>query len=89
MPACLPFGGLLPLGSWDAQPACAAGIFPSECGIWISSETSSVDPAVLFKGGRELAPEDTSLALVDMAIGFLASECLSTAATGSPLKLLL
>ena len=44
---------------------------------------------LFFSRGGVNWPEDTSLALVDMAIGFLASECLSTAATESPLKLLL
>ena len=48
-------GGSLPLGSWDAQPACAAEFFSFDCGIWMSSETSSVDLAVLFKEERGLA----------------------------------
>ena len=48
-------GGSLPLGSWGAQPACADEFSSSDCGIWISSETSSADPAVLFVEERGLA----------------------------------
>ena len=49
------FGGSLPLGSWGAQPACVEEFSSSGCGIWISSETSSADPAVPFREGRGLA----------------------------------
>ena len=48
-------GGSLPLGNWDAQPACAAVLLSFNRGIWVSSEASSVDLVVLFKEERGLA----------------------------------
>ncbi len=42
-------GGSLPLGNWDAQPACSAVFLSFNCGIRVSSEASSVDLVALFK----------------------------------------